>query len=137
MKTFIITIALLLFSTSLNAQVSVVVGKSSPHNKLSADEVKNIFTLSKTVWSSGSKIKLADQSKTSASKKFYGDFIGMKESKVKSTQLKAVLTGKAPKPIRCSDDAAVKKAVNSNVNAIGFIESSNVDDSVKVLFVID
>ena len=39
--------------------------------------------------------------------------------------------GKPPKEVKTSDE--VKKAIRENVNAIGYIEKSAVDDTVKVI----
>ncbi len=46
---------------------------------------------------------------------------------------KIVFTGKGKPPKECKSSVEVKKVVSENVNAIGYIEKSAVDDSVKVI----
>jgi hypothetical protein len=56
---------------------------------------------------------------------------------VKSTWSRLVFSGKGQPPRQLSDSAAVKKAVAADPKAVGYIEKSAVDASVKVALSLD
>jgi ABC-type phosphate transport system substrate-binding protein len=64
---------------------------------------------------------------------FYKKVLEKEPSQVQAIWARIVFTGKGkpPKEYKSSDD--IKKAIRENVNAIGYIEKSAVDDSVKVI----
>jgi ABC-type phosphate transport system substrate-binding protein len=64
---------------------------------------------------------------------FYQKLSGQDLSQVKATWSRLVFTGKATAPKEIADAAAVKKAVAADPKAIGYIDKSEVDSSVKVL----
>ena len=64
---------------------------------------------------------------------FYKKVLEKEPPQVQAIWARIVFTGKGkpPKEYKTSDD--IKKAIRENVNAIGYIEKSAVDDSVKVI----
>lgn len=64
---------------------------------------------------------------------FYRQATGRSVAQVKSTWARLVFSGSAQLPEQLPSSAAVKQAVADNPNAIGYIEKSAVDGSVKVL----
>ncbi len=62
---------------------------------------------------------------------FIGKVLRKNERKLKAYWSKQVFSGKAGPPRQLGDDAAVKAFVASNNSAIGYIDSSQIDDSVK------
>lgn len=64
---------------------------------------------------------------------FYQKLSGQDLSQVKATWSRLVFTGKASQPKELADAAAVKKAVAADPKAIGYIDKSEVDSTVKVL----
>ncbi|NRR29299.1 hypothetical protein HSX11_03780 [Oxalobacteraceae bacterium] len=54
-------------------------------------------------------------------------------AQVEAIWSKIVFTAKGKPPREYKSSAEIKKAVSDNVNAIGYIEKSAVDDSVKVV----
>lgn len=67
---------------------------------------------------------------------FYQKVLGKDAAQVKATWSKLVFTGKATAPKEYSTSADVKKAVAADPSAIGYIEKSAVDDSVKVILTV-
>ncbi len=57
-------------------------------------------------------------------------------SQVKAIWSKLVFTGKASAPKELASSVEVKKAVAADVNAIGYIEKAQVDDTVKVILTV-
>ena len=68
---------------------------------------------------------------------FYRKATGRDVSQVKATWARLVFSGKAQAPRQLPDAAAVKKAVAADPHAVGYIEKSAVDSSVKVIVSLD
>lgn len=77
-------------------------------------------------------IDLPDGSTTYAD--FYKRATGRDAAQVKATWSRLIFSGKAQAPKQVADSAAVKKAVAADPRAIGYMEKSAVDASVKVAF---
>jgi ABC-type phosphate transport system substrate-binding protein len=68
---------------------------------------------------------------------FYKKATGRDVAQVRSTWSRLVFSGKGQAPKQLPDSAAVKKAVASDPKAIGYIEKSSVDGSVKAVLTLD
>jgi ABC-type phosphate transport system substrate-binding protein len=123
----------ILGSASSNAQVSIVVSKSSSW-KASGAELKQMFEGVKLTWEGGDKVEVVDQSETSVGATFYKSFLGKTLMQVHNDWSRLVLTGQASAPKRVGSDDAVKKAVAGNSNAIGYIATSSLDNSVREIY---
>jgi ABC-type phosphate transport system substrate-binding protein len=64
---------------------------------------------------------------------FYKKVLEKEPAQVQAIWSKIVFTGKGKPPKEYKNSAEVKKAVSENVNAIGYIEKSAADDTVKVI----
>lgn len=64
---------------------------------------------------------------------FYKKATGRDQAQIKALWSRLVFSGKAQPPKELPDSTAVKKAVIADPKAIGYIEKSAVDASVKVL----
>lgn len=80
-------------------------------------------------------IDLAESSPVRAD--FYQRATGRDLAQVKSTWSRIVFTGRGLPPRELPDAAAVKRAVAANPRAVGYIERAAVDDTVKVVLVLD
>ena len=129
-------ILILIAQSSNYAQISVVVSSSSGE-KLTKNEVKEIFSGVRLTWSNGSKIQVVDQSESQIGNKFYEYFIGKSVNQIRVQWTKLVLSGQAVAPIKAQNDDEVKKNVSSKPNAIGYISTKSLDSSVKEIFKIE
>jgi ABC-type phosphate transport system substrate-binding protein len=68
---------------------------------------------------------------------FYQKVSGHDLSQVKATWSRLIFTGKGQPPKELPDAAAVKKAVAADPKAIGYIEKSEADTSVKILLTLN
>jgi ABC-type phosphate transport system substrate-binding protein len=68
---------------------------------------------------------------------FYKKATGRDVAQVKAIWSRILFTGRGLPPKQLPDSAAVKKAVASNPNAVGYIEKSAADTSVKVVLPLD
>src|SRR4051812_32181106 len=64
---------------------------------------------------------------------FYKKVLEKEPAQVQAIWSKIVFTAKGKPPKEYKSSAEVKKAVSENVHAIGYIEKSAVDDTVKVI----
>lgn len=109
------------------AQVAVVASPKSSQSSLAADQLANLY-LGKLP---GQLLDLPDGNPTR--ELFYGKGVGKTTAQVKATWARLTFSGKATPPKEMASSAEVKKFVASNPDAIGYIEKSAVDSSVKVL----
>jgi ABC-type phosphate transport system substrate-binding protein len=68
---------------------------------------------------------------------YYKKLTGRDPAQIKAMWARLTFTGKGQSPKELPDSSAVKKAVAADPKAIGYIEKSAVDSSVKVLVTID
>lgn len=111
------------------AEVVVVVSASSAQSAMSKDDVAQYF-LGKS-----SAMTPIDQPESAPIRaEFYKQVTDKEASQAKALWSKLVFTGKATMPKEAASSADVKKAVAGNPKAIGYIEKSAVDSTVKVVF---
>ena len=114
------------------AQADVVVIGNLAAPTMSKDEVSQFF-LGKS-----QAMKPVDRSSADPIKaQFYQKLSGQDLSQVKATWSRLVFTGKASAPKELPDAGAVKKAVAADPKAIGYIDKSEVDATVKVLLTLN
>lgn len=125
-----------LYATATNAAADlvVIVNPDNPLASLSVEDAKRIYLGKDKSFPNGDRIAAADQAENSPSrKKFYADVIQKSESQLKAYWSQMIFTGKDTPPEVIGNDAAVKKWVAENKNAIGYVDGSIADGSVKVL----
>lgn len=117
------------------AQIAVVVGAKSAASALSAEQAAALF-LGKSDQLPGVGVALLlDQPEASPIREtFYTKVAGKSAAQVKAAWSRLVFSGKGTPPKEVGNSTEVKKLVAANSNAVGYIEKSAVDGSVKVLF---
>lgn len=121
---------------TVQAQISVIVARSSAHTATQA-QVRDYFSGAKLHWSSGARVLVVDRPKTEIGEAFYKKLVGRSPAQVRVQWTKLVLSGQAPPPIKGMSEEEVKKLVSENPNAIGFIATSALDDTVEELIRIE
>lgn len=131
MRTAILAALLALSGAAAGAADLVVVGHPGA-SPLTRDQVGDVF-LGKS-----QALTPIDQLEGSPLyAEFYRKATGRDIAQVKATWARLVFSGKAQAPRQLPDAAAVKKAVAADPKAVGYIEKSAVDPSVKVLLSLD
>jgi ABC-type phosphate transport system substrate-binding protein len=121
---------------ALKADVVAVVSASSPVTSLSKSDVLDIFLGKRTRFPDGSSALPIDQSEgTPARQEFYSRLAAMSPAQLKGYWSKVIFTGRGQPPMDVSTGLGAKKAVVANPNAIGYIDQSLVDSSVRVVLV--
>lgn len=130
--------ALLLAAGSAAAQVAVIVNPKSPLASMTDEQVAAIFLGKTQTLPSGGTAVLADLPESSpAREQFYSKAAGKNAAQVKAVWSRLAFSGKAVPPKELPSAADVKKFVASNPDAIGYIEKSAVDASVKAVLTLD
>ena len=111
------------------AEVVVVVNPKAAESSMTKEQVAQFFLGKST---SMTPIDQADSSPIRA--EFYKKVADKDAAQAKALWSKLVFTGKATMPKEVGDSAAVKAAVAANPKAIGYIDKSAVDGSVKVVY---
>ncbi len=138
MKTVIKSLAAavaLSFSCFALAEVAVIVHPSAGFNSLTEDDISRIFLGKSKSFPGGGQAVPVNQNEGSATRDKFNEAVCKKNaSQYKAYWSQLVFTGKGTPPKDIGNDAAVKAQVAANPNAIGYVDSSAVDASVKVVF---
>lgn len=122
-----------LFSGIAVADIAIVVNPANT-NAVSADDLNRLFLGRASSFADGSKSTPLNMAEGKpAREEFDSKVLNRSAAQLKAYWSKLVFTGKGTPPKELSDDAAVKAAVAADSSAIGYISSSSVDSSVKVV----
>ncbi|SRR5258706_9510870 len=114
--------------------VVAVVSAKSPITSLASNQVADIFLGKTSRFPDGSLAVPIDQQEDSpAREKFYAQLTGKSPAQMKAHWSRIIFTGRGQPPREVSSNAEAKKTIAANPNAIGYIDLSQVDASVKVL----
>jgi ABC-type phosphate transport system substrate-binding protein len=120
--------ALVAAALPASAEIVVIVNKDNPASRMFSEQASQFFLGKSAMFTpvdqpEGSKIRTD----------FYQKVAEKDPAQVKAIWSKLVFTGKATPPKEFKSNAEVKKAVADDPKAIGYIDKSAVDDSVKVI----
>jgi ABC-type phosphate transport system substrate-binding protein len=127
-------LAITVFANPVFAGDVVVIVNKSNNNPVDKDTVAKIYKGHFKNWPSGGTVtNLALPDNNPETGKFCDEIIGKSLSHMKLLWSQMMFSGQALPPKQVLSDEEMKKTVGSDVNAIGFIKASSVDDSVKVV----
>jgi ABC-type phosphate transport system substrate-binding protein len=135
MKHFIKPLFILLFTicTSPQAEVAIIVNPSN-NSQISESEIQRIFLGKITNFPDGELAVPINQSEqAAATDEFNTDVLKKSSSQLKVYWSKVLFTGQGTPPKVVTSDEEVVKLVSANPNLIGYIDSSMVTSSVKVI----
>ena len=134
MKQFAISLLLLCFYACAQAEVVVIAHPNASSNQLSREQVANIFLGRTNTLPEGTAVVAFEQLESNKSfAEFHQLVTGKSIIQFKAYWAKMVFAGKASPPRELNADE-VKNVVSKNINAIGYIDRSMVDNSVKIVF---
>jgi ABC-type phosphate transport system substrate-binding protein len=126
------------FLTTAHADVVVVVNPKSPLVSMSPEQVSAIFLGKNMMLPTGSGAVLVDQPENSSLyESFYANVTGKTPSQVKAIWARLTFSGRALPPKTLANSAEVKKFIASHPDAIGYIDKSSLDASVKAVLKMD
>ena len=115
------------------ADVILITNKSNPVSSVSTTDAKNMFLGKKSRWSDGSAVTAFTQKDVAVTDSFAKNFVKKSSQQFYMHWRKAVFTGKGTPPVEVENSEQMKKIVASKTGAVGYILSSELDDSVKKL----
>ena len=116
-------------ATPAMAEVVVVVSAKAAESTMTKEQVAQFFLGKSTAMTP------IDQSESSPIRaEFYKKVAEKDAAQAKALWSKLVFTGKATMPKEVGDNAGVKAALAANPKAIGYIDKSAVDATVKVVY---
>jgi ABC-type phosphate transport system substrate-binding protein len=125
--------ASLIASVSAWSGVAVIVNPNNA-NALSEADVTRIFLGKKKAYPDGSEAIPVDQAEGSPIRSsFVGTVLKKNDQQIKAYWAQLLFTGKGTPPKEVGSGADVKKLIAENPALIGYIDSSEVDASVKVV----
>ncbi|WP_431476594.1 hypothetical protein [Massilia eburnea] len=114
----------------LAAEIVVVVNPKNPASRMFSEQAAQFFLGKSTLFTP------VEHTEGPLRNEFSQKVLGKDSAQVKAQWSKLVFTGKGTAPKEYGSSAEVKKAVAADVQAIGYIEKSAVDDSVKVILTV-
>lgn len=128
-------LVLTLAAGAAHAGVAVIVNPANGNAQLNADQVQQLFLGKSKSFPDGSPATPLDQTDGNATRNsFYDQVVQKNGSQLKAYWSKLVFTGKGTPPKEVGDDNAVKQQVATTPGAIGYIDSSKLDATVKAVF---
>lgn len=119
---------------AVQADVVAVVAASNPVGPLTRSQVLDIFLSKRAHFPDGSEAVPIDQREGSAARdEFYQRYASMSAAQLKAFWSRIIFTGRGQPPMSVSSSEEEKRRVASELNAIGYIDQSQVDASVKVV----
>lgn len=113
--------------------IVVIINKDN-NQSVTKEFLTKVYLGKVSTWPDGSHVMAFDQAEDNpVHDKFYIEILGKNPSLVKSLWTQNIFTGKRLPPKIANPDIEMKKLVNINKNAIGYINASNIDESVKVI----
>jgi len=124
----LLALAATLLAVSASAEIVVVVNPANPASRMFSAQAAQFF-LGKS-----NQFTPVDQARDAPIRReFYEKAASKSLAEVEGIWAKLEFSGRGSAPKTYATDAAVKKAVAADTSAIGYINKSSVDDSVKVL----
>lgn len=128
MKKMIIAALLSSLAAGASAETVVIVSQKNPATRMFSEQASQFFLGKSNLFTP---VDQAEGSHIRAD--FYQKVAEKDPAQVKALWSKLVFTGKATPPKEYPNNAEVKKAVAADPKAIGYIDKSAVDDTVKVI----
>lgn len=119
-----------LAASATAAEIVVIVNPKNPATRMFSEQAAQFFVGKSALFTP------IEHTEGALRTEFSQKVLGKDISQVKAAWSKLVFTGKGNAPKEFASSADVKKAVAADVNAIGYIEKSAVDDSVKVILTV-
>lgn len=108
-------------------EIVVIVNPKNPASRMFSEQAGQFFLGKSAMFTP------VEHSDGPLRNEFYKKVLDKDVSQVKAIWSRLVFTGKAAAPRELASSAEVKKAVAADLNAIGYIEKSQLDDTVKAV----
>lgn len=132
MKNLLIILFLVFSTAPARAELVVIVHIKNDVNSLTAKQVQNIF-LGRTRLFPNGKFALPIDQASPLRAEFYQKLTARPVEQINAYWARILFTGQASPPQQLPDDAAVLQTVRENEGAIGYIDKTHADKTIRVL----
>ena len=115
------------------SDIKIIANATVSASSVSADELKGVFLLTKTLLSDGSHVEPVLVKSGTVHAAFLKDYVGKTDSALETYYRSLVFTGKASMPKILSSDAEVAAYVARTKGAIGYVGAGAAVAGVKIL----
>ncbi len=137
MKKILLSAVLAAFAIPASAEFVVIVNARNPVATMTAEQVAQVFLGRSTSFPAGGSVAPVDQKEGATIRdEFYTKVADKNPGQVKAYWAKQMFSGKGSPPRELASSADIKHAVASDAAAIGYIEKSAVDASVKAVLTV-
>jgi hypothetical protein len=133
-KQLMTTLTLTASMSMAHAGAVAVAGASSRLGAASSADVVKVFLGKKKNLGGVTAIPVDQDEGTAARGDFYTSIVKKSEAQLKSYWSRLIFTGKGQAPQVVGGDGDIKNMVANNPNIIGYIDESQVDATVKIIF---
>jgi ABC-type phosphate transport system substrate-binding protein len=112
-------------------EIVVVVNPKNPATRMFSAQAAQFFLGQSTLFT-----PIEHNESAAIRAEFYQKVLGKDGAQVKAIWSRLIFTGKGSAPKEYASSGDIKKAIAADPNAIGYIEKSAVDDSVKVILTV-
>jgi ABC-type phosphate transport system substrate-binding protein len=131
---FSLLLAMSAVAAIAHADVVVIVSAKSPVTSLTAEQTAKIFLGKVSSFPDNGDAVPIDQAEGSAIRdEFYSKVVHKNSAQLSAYWAKVIFTGDGRPPEKLGSNMAVRKAVADNPNAIGYIDKSALNKSVRVI----
>lgn len=134
MKRFYIPFLALMLATPLVQAEVVIIGNPAGPDSITLDQVRDIYLNRSKALPSGQRAVPYELTEGSATREaFHNAVTGRSNAQLKAFWSQQVFTGKGQPTQEVGTEAAMKSSVASTPGGIGYIDSAQVDGSIKVI----
>ena len=134
----LLLLCLLLAVPAAVAEVAIIMHPDATDSSISIREVSDVFLGKSRRLRDGTTLLPLDQRNDSKVKeRFYLEVTHKSAAQLKAYWARQVFTGQGTPPLMLNSDQDIRELVSKNPNMIGYIDSAYVDDTVRVMLLID
>ena len=128
------TILLATMAVSVNAEIAVIVSRDNQNAQMDQDSIARIFLGKSSSFPNDADATAVDMKKGSDEhNEFTESFLDKTPNQLATYWSRLIFTGRARPNKEVSSAAEMKKIIAKNANMIGYIDASDVDNSVRVV----
>ncbi|MBK7002630.1 MAG: hypothetical protein IPH35_22550 [Rhodoferax sp.] len=133
LRTWWLAILLVFASPVVHGDIAVVVALDSPLRQLSSREASDVY-LGRLKTAAGEKLLVLDHPRESALReRFFKQVNGMDLRRLNAYWARLQFSGETQPPVSLDDNQSVLYTIRRNRHAIGYVDASAVDQSVRTV----
>jgi len=119
--TILLVVFLVSFTLSAEAQIVVIANKSVSEKELSQEEILDIYTLNRSRWDSGQRIRVFDFKSPRKLRKSFYKYLDLSKDELQIIWLRKQFTGKGMPPEVLGSEQDIVAKIARTPGAIGYV----------------